>query len=120
MMTGLAIVFATVAFAVPDAMRTPHLRDVRLEGWLGRKMDRFISQRLTDPFQRKEIFDEASGLNVPETNDRVRVVRLAGMGVARGCDRAQDVSQVSREGEGTCACFGNSPHDGSRKLEGDE
>lgn len=73
MMTGLTIVLATVAFAVPDAMRTPHLRDVRLEGWLGKKMDRFISQRLTDPFQRKEVFDEARQAFVQRDDDEAKV-----------------------------------------------
>ena len=45
--------------AVTDAMRGPALRDVRLEGWLGSKMDRFISRRLVDPFMREQVFDEA-------------------------------------------------------------
>ena len=45
--------------AVKDAMRGPALRDVRLEGWLGEKMDRFISRRLVDPFMRNQVFDEA-------------------------------------------------------------
>ena len=40
-------------------MRSPELKDVRLEGWLGAKMDRFISKRLVDPFMRGQIFDEA-------------------------------------------------------------
>ena len=43
----------------PDAMRGPALRDVRLEGWLGTKMDRFIARRLVDPFMREQVFDEA-------------------------------------------------------------
>ena len=45
--------------AVSDAMRGPALKDVRLEGWLGAKMDRFISRRLVDPFMRCQVFDEA-------------------------------------------------------------
>ena len=45
--------------AAPDAMRSPALKDVRLEGWLGAKMDRFILRRLVDPFMRGQIFDEA-------------------------------------------------------------
>ncbi len=45
--------------AVSDAMRGPALKDVRLEGWLGAKMDRFISRRLVDPFMRSQVFDEA-------------------------------------------------------------
>ena len=44
---------------VKDAMRGPALRDVRLEGWLGAKMDRFIARRLVDPFMRSQVFDEA-------------------------------------------------------------
>ena len=40
-------------------MRGPALKDVRLEGWLGAKMDRFISRRLVDSFMREQIFDEA-------------------------------------------------------------
>ena len=60
----LAVAFAFVAAgdataAVKDAMRGPALRDVRLEGWLGAKMDRFISRRLVDPFMRSQVFDEA-------------------------------------------------------------
>lgn len=47
------------AITVKDAMRSPELKDVRLEGWLGAKMDRFISKRLVDPFLREQIFDEA-------------------------------------------------------------
>ena len=47
------------ADAVKDSMRSPELRDVRLEGWLGAKMDRFIERRLVDPFMRGQIFDEA-------------------------------------------------------------
>jgi len=45
--------------SVVDAMRGPALKDVRLEGWLGAKMDRFISRRLVDPFMRNQVFDEA-------------------------------------------------------------
>ena len=45
--------------AVSDAMRGSALKDVRLEGWLGAKMDRFISRRLVDPFMRSQVFDEA-------------------------------------------------------------
>ena len=48
-----------VAAAVADSMRGPALKDVRLEGWLGAKMDRFISRRLVEPFMREQIFDEA-------------------------------------------------------------
>ena len=62
----LAAVFACAArvdarppVAVSDAMRGPALKDVRLEGWLGAKMDRFIARRLVDPFMRNQVFDEA-------------------------------------------------------------
>ena len=55
--------FALASFATfgasTDTMRGPALKDVRLEGWLGAKMDRFISRRLVDPFMRGQIFDEA-------------------------------------------------------------
>ena len=54
-----ALSCAAFAGASPDAMRGPALKDVRLEGWLGEKMDRFISRRLVDPFMREQIFDEA-------------------------------------------------------------
>ena len=61
--TFSAFVLFVAAFslhaAVKDAMRGPALRDVRLEGWLGEKMDRFISRRLVDPFMRNQVFDEA-------------------------------------------------------------
>ncbi len=62
----VSVVFAVAALAVvsgqggvKDAMRGPALRNVRLEGWLGAKMDRFIAQRLVDPFMRNQVFDEA-------------------------------------------------------------
>ncbi len=62
----LAAVFACTArvdarppVAVSDAMRGPALKDVRLEGWLGAKMDRFIARRIVDPFMRNQVFDEA-------------------------------------------------------------
>ena len=64
---------AGAAVAAPDAMRTPALGDVRLEGWLGKKMDRFIAQRLTDPFQRKEVFDEARQAFVQRDDDEAKV-----------------------------------------------
>ena len=54
-----ALSCAAFAGASPDAMRGPALKDVRLEGWLGQKMDRFISRRLVDSFMREQIFDEA-------------------------------------------------------------
>ena len=54
-----ALSCAAFVGASPDAMRGPALKDVRLEGWLGEKMDRFISRRLVDPFMRGQIFDEA-------------------------------------------------------------
>ena len=58
-----AALFALAAFATSgastDTMRGPALKDVRLEGWLGAKMDRFISRRLVDPFMRGQVFDEA-------------------------------------------------------------
>ena len=57
----LVVAFPFAAFSSPvkDAMRVPALKDVRLEGWLGGKMDRFISRRLVDPFMRNQVFDEA-------------------------------------------------------------
>ena len=63
---GFAVMFALAAHgdarfpvAAGDVMRGPALRDVRLEGWLGAKMDTFISRRLVDPFMRNQVFDEA-------------------------------------------------------------
>ena len=56
---SFAVFAGNAPCAVADAMRGPALRDVRLEGWLGAKMDRFISRRLVDPFMREQIFDEA-------------------------------------------------------------
>lgn len=73
MLTCMMTLLSAVALAAPDAMRTPALGDVRLEGWLGRKMDRFISQRLTDPFQRKEIFEEARQAFARRDDDESRV-----------------------------------------------
>ena len=54
-----ARVVSSSSCAARDAMRGPALKDVRLEGWLGEKMDRFISRRLVDPFMREQVFDEA-------------------------------------------------------------
>jgi hypothetical protein len=56
---SLSLSAFSAAVTVKDAMRSPELKDVRLEGWLGAKMDRFISKRLVDPFLREQIFDEA-------------------------------------------------------------
>ena len=55
----LAVASFATQNAAPDAMRGPALGDVRLEGWLGEKMDCFISRRLVDPFMRGLVFDEA-------------------------------------------------------------
>ena len=57
----VAVSFAALASAdaVKNSMRSPELKDVRLEGWLGTKMDRFIERRLVEPFMRGQIFDEA-------------------------------------------------------------
>jgi hypothetical protein len=56
---ALAFAASAAPVVVSDAMRGPALKDVRLEGWLGQKMDRFISRRLVDSFMREQIFDEA-------------------------------------------------------------
>lgn len=73
MALGTVALLAITALAAPDAMRTPALGDVRLEGRLGRKMDRFITQRLTDPFQRQEVFDEARQAFVQRDDDEAKV-----------------------------------------------
>ena len=59
--------------AVSDSMRGPALRDVRLEGWLGAKMDRFISRRLVEPFMRNRVFDEARHTLEYRDDDEVKV-----------------------------------------------
>ena len=56
---AISLAAAAAPVVVSDAMRGPALKDVRLEGWLGQKMDRFISRRLVDSFMREQIFDEA-------------------------------------------------------------
>ena len=56
---AFAAALSLAAAPVKDAMRGPALKDVRLEGWLGAKMDSFISHRLVDPFMREQVFDEA-------------------------------------------------------------
>ena len=48
-----------VGFAQPDAMRAPRLRDVKLLGAPGRKLDAFIRGRVTGEFAQREIFGEA-------------------------------------------------------------
>ncbi len=57
--TAISSAAPAVPVAVGDSMRGPALRDVRLEGWLGAKMDTFIARRLVDPFMREQVFDEA-------------------------------------------------------------
>ena len=57
--TAVSLASVDSPAAVADAMRGPALKDVRLEGWLGAKMDRFIARRLVDPFMREQVFDEA-------------------------------------------------------------
>ena len=49
------------AIEAADAMRTPELKDTRLEGPLAEKMNRFLTCRIVDPFARQQIFDEAYG-----------------------------------------------------------
>ncbi len=65
--------FAALAGASTDSMRGPALKDVRLEGWLGTKMDRFISRRLVDPFMREQVFDEARQTFEFRDDDEVKV-----------------------------------------------
>ena len=59
--------------AASDSMRGPALKDVRLEGWLGAKMDRFITRRLVDPFMREQVFDEARQAFEFRDDDEVKV-----------------------------------------------
>ena len=54
-----SILSAGVPFAAPDAMRTPALRDVRLQGHHGAKMEAFFRERMLSAFAQKEIFGEA-------------------------------------------------------------
>ncbi len=44
---------------VPDAMRTPRLRDVRLGSVPGAKLAAFARERMQSPFAQREIFGEA-------------------------------------------------------------
>ena len=56
----LAAFAATVGIAAAtDAIRCPRPCDVRLEGPLAEKMNRFLRNRVTDGFLRETIFDEA-------------------------------------------------------------
>ena len=64
-----AVVSASVALA--DVMRTPALGDVRLEGALAGKMNRFLACRITDEESRHLIFDEALGAFTFRDDDRV-------------------------------------------------
>ncbi len=59
--------------APADAMLGPALRDVRLEGWLGAKVDRFIARRLVDPVMREQVFDEARQAFEFRDDDEYRV-----------------------------------------------
>ena len=51
-----APLFAAVA---SDAMRTPRLRDVRLGGYPGEKLDELVRARVTSTFAQKNVFGEA-------------------------------------------------------------
>ena len=64
-----AVVSASAALA--DVMRTPALGDVRLEGALAGKMNRFLACRITDGESRHLIFDEALGAFTFRDDDRV-------------------------------------------------
>ena len=74
-LTAIATAVGAAAFdnAVTDVMRGPALKDVRLEGWLGAKMDNFISRRLVDPMMRNQVFDEARQAFEFRDDDEARV-----------------------------------------------
>lgn len=60
----LAAFAATVGVAAAtDAIRCPRPCDVRLEGPLAEKMNRFLRNRVTDGFLRETIFEEACIFN---------------------------------------------------------
>lgn len=50
---------SAVSAPVEDEMRAPALRDVKLLGYPGQKLDDLVRERLTSEFARKEIFGEA-------------------------------------------------------------
>lgn len=58
-MCAVSILSDGVPFVAPNAMRTPALRNVRLRGLPGAKMDAFFRERMLSAFAQKEIFGEA-------------------------------------------------------------
>ena len=58
-LAAVTVVSGTVPFAAPDAMKTPALRDVRLLGHPGAKLDAFLRERVFSAFTKKEVFGEA-------------------------------------------------------------
>lgn len=55
-----------------DAMRTPSLGDVRLEGPLAGKMDDFLNRRIVDPVARENIFEECRRAYAFRDDDEVQ------------------------------------------------
>ena len=67
-------------FAQPDAMRGPQLRDVRLKGVPGQKLDAFVRGRVTGEFAQREIFGEARSAFVQRNDDEKPVGGKQGVG----------------------------------------
>ena len=69
-----------VALAQPDAMRGPRLRDVRLKGAPGEKMDAFIRGRITGKSAQRDIFGEARSAFKYRNDDETPVGGRTGVG----------------------------------------
>ena len=76
----VAVQAGPVAFAQPDAMRGPRLRDVRLQGIPGRKLDAFVRGRVTGEFAQREIFGEARSAFRLRNDDEREVGGKTGVG----------------------------------------
>ena len=69
--TRIAAVLALMAFSAcaSDAMRGPALKDVRLGGYPGAKLNDLVRERYTSAFAQKEIFGEARQAFVDRDDD---------------------------------------------------
>ena len=58
-LVGAAVAFQLGAAPIPDAMKTPRLKDVRLRGHPAEKMDALFHARVTSKFAQENVFGEA-------------------------------------------------------------
>lgn len=66
---AVAAAFLLGAAPAPDAMATPRLRDVRLQGRPAEKMDDLFRARVTSKFAQENVFAEARRAFVERDDD---------------------------------------------------